>query len=235
MGFFLASCTFMRVPDFFVYREIKTQNYKLASWQKKLNSNTPIRIYIEGDGHAFNHIGMPTSDPTPRGTFLRQIAFNDPHENVVYLARPCQFVKDKNCQQIDWTTGRFSKKVIDSMAQAVQKIASNHPIVLIGYSGGGLVSGLIIDQHPELKVIKWITLAGVLNHTKWTESLKLPPLKNSLDLKKMPNVEQHHYVGDKDEIVPFQLTQDITPKNITILSGATHTTGFDDYIHEIYE
>lgn len=57
------------------------------------------KIYIEGDGRAFDIDGQPTSDPTPRGTMLREIAFGDTHPNVVYLGRPCQFVTNSACRQ----------------------------------------------------------------------------------------------------------------------------------------
>ncbi|MBR2299926.1 MAG: hypothetical protein IJ870_05075 [Alphaproteobacteria bacterium] len=68
--------------------------FKIASWQKITDKNAPYKIYIEGDGFAFNAHGSPTTNPTPKNTFLRQIAFNDPSKNVVYLARPCQYVND---------------------------------------------------------------------------------------------------------------------------------------------
>ena len=49
-----------------------------------------------------------------------------------------------------------------------------------------MLSGLIIEQNSQLNIEKWITIAGLLNHEKWTELLKLQPLKNSLNLKKIP-------------------------------------------------
>ena len=231
----LCSCQSVVAPDSFQYHEIQAATYKLASWQKITDKIDPIHIYIEGDGYAFNHIGYPTTNPTPRSTFLRDIAFNDPNKNVVYLARPCQYVDDQRCSTKDWTTGRFSQEIVDSATQAIKEISSKQPIVLIGYSGGALLSGLVIEQNPKLPVKKWITLAGVLNHKKWTQDLNLPSLKDSVDLQKMPTVPQLHLIGDKDSVVSYKLTKALVDnKNLIVVPDATHSGGFEDYYVTIY-
>ena len=231
----LCGCQGIAVPKTFMYREIQTETYKLASWQKITDKSQPIRIYIEGDGYAFNHAGQPTKNPTPQGTFLRKIVFNDPNPNVVYLARPCQFVKDDKCSQKDWTTGRFSQQIVNSTTQAIEKISEKQPITLIGYSGGALLSGLVIEQNSKLSVKKWITLAGVLNHTKWTEDLNLPPLKDSVDLEKLPTIPQLHLIGDKDKTVSYKLTESLLNKeNLIIIPNAKHDSGYEDYYQTIY-
>ncbi len=117
----MCGCRGVVAPDSFTYKEIQTDSYRLASRQKIADKKAPVRIYIEGDGYAFNHLGQPTTNPTPRGTFLRKIAFNDPNANIVYLARPCQFVEDRLCTQKDWTTGRFSQDIVNSTTQAIKK------------------------------------------------------------------------------------------------------------------
>jgi pimeloyl-ACP methyl ester carboxylesterase len=231
----LWGCQSITPPKSFIYKEIQTDTYKLASWQKITNAVYPVRIYIEGDGHAFNRLGYPTSDPTPLGTFLREIAFNDPNANVVYLARPCQYVKDDRCSVKDWTTGRFSEDIVKSAGQAIKKISGKNSVILIGYSGGALLSGLVIDQNPQLSVKKWITLAGMLNHSKWTQELNLPPLKDSVDLDKLPKVKQLHLVGDKDRVIPWRLTESLVDKNdLIIIPNATHDRGYNDYYTTIY-
>ena len=232
-------CQNITPPISFMYKEIKTDTYTLASWQKILDRGAPIRIYIEGDGNAFNNAGQPTTNPTPRGTFLRKIAFDDPNPNVIYLARPCQYVKDARCHQKDWTTGRFSQEIVDSTTQTIKSIIKNisnkSPVILIGYSGGALLSGLVISQNPQIPVKRWMTLAGVFNHGKWTQDLKLPPLKDSVDLEKMPTVPQLHLTGNKDKIVSYQLTESLVDKkNLIIVPNATHDSGYENYYSTIY-
>ena len=232
----LYGCQGIVAPESFTYQEIQTDTYRLASWQKISDKKSPIRIYIEGDGYAFNSYGQPTSNPTPRGDFLRKIVFNDPNTNVVYLARPCQYVNDPVCSETDWTTGRFSENIIESTTSAIKNISGKHQIILIGYSGGALLSGLVIQQNPKIPIKKWITLAGVLNHTQWTENLDLPPLKDSIDLEQIPNISQIHFIGDNDEIVSFELTQKLVdPNNLVIIPNATHNSGFDEYFSIIYK
>ena len=237
--FILFGCQGITPPDSFEYREIQTDSYKLASWQKITDKTAPVRIYIEGDGYAFDHRGQPTSNPTPHGTFLREIVFDDPNSNVIYLARPCQYVKDESCHQKDWTTGRFSQEIVDSTAQAIKNIIKNvsdeSSVILIGYSGGALLSGLVINQNPQIPVKKWITLAGVFNHGKWTQNLKLPPLKDSVDMEKLPTVPQLHLTGNKDKIVSYQLTKSLVDKkNLVVIPNATHDSGYENYYSTIY-
>ncbi|MBQ3695479.1 MAG: hypothetical protein II938_00705 [Alphaproteobacteria bacterium] len=232
----LCGCQGVVVPEVFTYREIQTNTYRLASWQKITDTTKPVRIYIEGDGHAFNHWGYPTANPTPQSVFLRKIAFNDPNANVVYLARPCQYVDDQRCTVKDWTTGRFSQEIVDSTALAIKEVASARPVVLVGYSGGALLSGLIIKQNSTLHVTKWITVAGVLNHKKWTEDLNLPPLKDSIDLDKLPTIPQLHLVGDKDKVVSYKLTKSLAnKKDVIVVPKATHDCGYEEYYSIIYE
>jgi len=217
------------MPDDFQYVPIQTDSYEIATWQKITNpNNNYVHIYIEGDGHSFDSHGRPTGDPTPRGTFMRDLAGVDYFENVVYVARPCQFIMDKNCSQTDWTTGRFSQTVIDAESQVINKIAKNKNVVLIGYSGGGMVSGLIIKQNPKLKVKKWITVAGVLNHKKWTNYFGDKPLDKSLDMDTLPNVSQTHFVGGRDRVVPYELAKTWADEHdIRLLPNASH----DDFKH----
>lgn len=224
--FLLSGCvgTYETYMSDFEYKPIKTTEYEIASWQKINNpQNKNIHIYIEGDGNSFTPYGHPSSDPTPRGTFMRDMAKQDSFDNVVYMARPCQFIMDKNCKKSDWTIGRFSQDIINAQSQAIKQIANNKRITLIGYSGGAMVSGLVIKQHPEMKFKEWITIAGVLNHNKWTQYFHDTPLSESLDMDTLPKVKQTHFVGGKDKIVPYDLAKQWTnADDIKLIPNATH-------------
>ncbi len=211
------------MPNDFEYKPITTQNHTIATWQKISDKKQPIHIYIEGDGHAFYANGLPTNNPTPSDSFLRNLASSDSHNNVVYIARPCQFIFDSNCDISDWTIARFSQDNIDSVAYVIKQIAKSRPIVLIGYSGGALMSGLIIEQNPNIRVKKWITVAGVLNHHDWTRYFGDADLDKSVDLEKMPNIPQIHYVGDRDTVVPLDLSKKwVKNDNLEVIPGASH-------------
>ena len=127
------------------------------------------------------------------------------------------------CDISDWTDGRFSESVIESVATAIRTIAGNRPVLLVGYSGGAMVSGLVILRHPEINVRQWITIAGVLNHTDWTNYFGDSPLIKSLDMTQLPDVPQLHYVGADDDIVPLELTQRMaSDTDIIVIPNATH-------------
>lgn len=222
--FLLSGCVSgWRASDDFLYVPIKVGDFEIVTWQKITNSDSAVHIYIEGDGRAFDGYGIPTNDPTPVGTLVRDLAMSDAAENVVYVARPCQFIISDKCTQSDWTDGRFSERIIDSMAAVIKTVSKGREIILIGYSGGAMVSGLIIAEEPELDVRKWITIAGVLNHNIWTNYFGDNPLSASMTLDKLPSVHQLHYVAENDEIVPLWMTQFMADEeDIIIVPGATH-------------
>ena len=213
------------VPSDFTYTVVRSGAYNLATYQRISDTTSPIHIYIEGDGAAFDAGGRPTHNPTPHGTFLRDLAAHDTSPNVVYLARPCQYIMSDSCAQTDWTDGRFSQKIIESMAHAIEQIAYKQPVILVGYSGGAMISGLIIEQHPSITVQKWVTIAGVLNHADWTDYFGDMPLRQSMNLNKLPYISQLHYIARDDAVVPNELSRKwVAPENLKIIDDATHSS-----------
>lgn len=232
---FLQSCSGISVPKNFLYQEITTQTYTLASWQKITDKKAPLRIYVEGDGYAFDRHGNPTDDPTPKSTLVRKLAFNDPNPNVAYVARPCQFIKTEFCTQKVWSTGRFSREAVQALYETSKSMANEREIIYIGYSGGALLTGLVIQNYPHLRVRKWITLAGLLDHKAWSDYMHLYPLSHSLNLTELPKIAQIHFIGGKDKIIPLPLMQKITKgKNLTVIPNAEHSKGLEQTAKQIY-
>lgn len=222
----------MQIPSDFVYKEINTDTFKLASWQKITNPTENVKIYIEGDGAAFTAEGRPSRNPTPKGTLLREIAFGDKHDNVVYLARPCQFVDDSKCVQKYWTTARFAPEVITAEAQAVRNISAGKGVTLVGFSGGAQIAGLVAVREPDISVKKLVTIGGNLDHRAWTTYHHLPPLKESLNLASYKDIYgkfvQKHYVGEKDEIIlPFLVKDFVSNNAVVVVKGASHNKGWN--------
>lgn len=230
----------VQVPEDFKYQEVPTKNFLIASWKKYKNPNSDFKVYIEGDGASFDAYGRPTGDPTPRGDFMRNLAFSDPSPNVIYLARPCQFVDDFSCNQRFWTGARFSPFVIESECEAIAALTSK-PVTLIGYSGGGMVAGLLSLFCPVVPTKKVITIAGNLDHLTWTRMERLTPLNESMNLAdykdQFAKVPQHHYVGSKDTVVPYNITMQTIPErsNVTLVTGATHNKGWEEIYPEIHK
>lgn len=215
---FLTGCVHRNVLTDFNHELVEADPYVLSTWYKITDPGKPLVVYIEGDGHSFNANGTVSSNPTPKSIFLREIAANDPRANVVYIARPCQYFQTEACSAADWTTGRFSQKILDSTDVAVKsfmKKAKTEKIILVGYSGGATLGGLIAVRHPN-QILHFSSIAGVLDHKQWTEYHKDLPLSDSLNLVDFRSlfltIPQHHYVGAKDSIVPPVLTQAILEK-----------------------
>ncbi|MDW3024776.1 MAG: hypothetical protein R8N50_03790 [Alphaproteobacteria bacterium] len=212
-----------RAPSDFIYVPIVSGNYTIASYQHLSDTTSPIHIYIEGDGSSFDAYGMPTSNPTPNGTLVREMVARDTSPNIVYLARPCQYIMSDACSKTDWTDGRFSPNIINSMAYAIKSVADRRPIILIGYSGGAMVSGIVINQNPDMDIKRWITIAGVLNHADWTSYFGDAPLSKSLDMITLPRVPQSHYIVQNDDVVPNILSYKwVDGHDLTIIPNARH-------------
>ena len=217
----------VQVPQRYQYKEIQTPSFTLAAWVKEDSKTAPFHIYIEGDGRAYTNSGFPSKNPTPKSQLMRQMAFADKAPNVAYIARSCQFVRDSVCTQEDWTIARFSPRAVVSMATAIKKVSGLRPVKIFAYSGGALLSGLVIVNYPEIKVKKWTTYAGLLNHSSWTQYKRLAPLTKSLDLIQLPLVPQMHYAGKKDKVIPIKLSILWTNnRNLVIVPNATHQGPF---------
>ncbi len=228
----LTACATIKAPEDFVNENINAEGFIIATWQKNTSPDATIKIYIEGDGHAFNSHGLPTSDPSPKGEMMRELAYGDNSLNVVYMGRVCQYQKSARCDKKYWTDARFAPEVIKAHYQVIKQIARGRPIILIGFSGGAQIAGLLAAT-TDLRIKKVITIAGNLDHKAWTDWQKLPSLKASLNLAnyrdKFKNIPQFHYSGGKDKVIPPLLTYRFVDNNELIfkVENAEHNRGWD--------
>ncbi len=99
------------------------------------------------------------------------------------------------------------------MTAAVDAELAAHPaarhVVLIGYSGGGVLAMLVADRVARVDVV--VTIAANLDIDAWTTLHDYSPLTASIDPAKMPGwrhgLRQVHLVGEQDENVPPQLVR----------------------------
>ena len=230
---FLCGCSSFEMPDTFRYRILKEQGFEISAWEKSHPSSDVYHVYIEGDGNAFNAHGLPTNDPTPKSAFMRKLAAQDTNVNVVYLARPCQFTKGSECVEKYWTTARFAPQVVEAEYQSIKEIIGNNAVVLIGYSGGAQIAGLIAVT-KDLNVKEVITIAGNLDHKAWTSCHHLSPLSESMNLadyaNKFASIPQKHYVGEKDKVIPPIITEEFVAdkSSVYIVPNASHDKGWEN-------
>jgi predicted esterase len=170
---------------------------------------TRLRVYLEGDGHAWATATQPSLDPSPHNLLVPRLAVSDPTPNV-YLARPCQFVMAAACHSALWTNRRFSQEVVTRFSQALDQLNQrygNRDFELVGYSGGAALALLLAAQRDDVAQVQ--TLAGNLSPRLWATMKGLSPLDGSLDpldyRNRLASVPQRHLTGDADLIVPGRL------------------------------
>ena len=101
--------------------ELSTRPFRLVGYVR-FAAVPVLRVYIEGDGHAWASPDRPSDDPTPWAPVALALAARDPSASVAYLGRPCQYValgSDPTCEAYFWTDGRYHESVIASMNAAI--------------------------------------------------------------------------------------------------------------------
>ncbi len=201
------------VKSGFHHQQIQTGLFALSAFIKIQNTTAnKIVIYIEGDGHAWKRKNKLSDDPTPRNPISLKLAISDVEPNVVYLARPCQYLDKeqlKKCSTKYWASHRYAEEVIAATSEAITKIKAQTKVAnieLVGYSGGGVIAMLIATARND--VSKITTIAANIDHESWSEWHGVSKLNGSLTplnyLTELEGINQQHYWGDKDKIVPYQ-------------------------------
>jgi len=218
----------------FTPKDYATSNFKIYTLQKITDPAKPFRIYIEGDGHAYISRTQPSSNPTPENPLLLNLISEDDSANIIYLARPCQFVADHKCEERYWTTDRFSPEVIGSIDEVIKDFR-NKKIELVGYSGGAEIAIFIASKNPN--VISVRTIAGNIDPETFTQYHNVTPLKlpdsYGRTIKAMSKIPQIHFIGSSDRIVPGIIAEKYMEKQennscttLVKVAGASHSEGW---------
>ena len=189
---------------------LNTSKFKLQSFYRFSKKEAPLTVYIEGDGLAWLNRNQPSMDPTPRNPLALRLAALDRGDNVLYLARPCQYVDlytEKLCSIPYWTHKRFAREVIISIDEAINKITSmtrSKNIHIIGYSGGGAIVAMVAAVRKDIASIR--TVAGYMDHVALNQKMNVSQLIGSLDpikvAPKLNKIPQIHYSGRRDKRMP---------------------------------
>ncbi len=181
---------------------------EVAYYNSVRASGGELHVYLEGDGLPWVRRFRVARDPTPRRPLMLRLMALDQTPSV-YLARPCYqgYAQDPPCTPWMWTQGRYSTRVVDSMAAALRKVMAGgryDGLVFLGYSGGGTLAMLLAERFPQTRAV--ITVAGNLDPDAWTAYHGYTPLTGSLNPARRPplslSVVQLHLAGSKDSDVP---------------------------------
>ena len=216
-----------------------TSYFNIYSLEKIKNENKLI-VYIEGDGLSWIDRFTASSDPTPVDPLAFKLSLVDGSENIVYLARPCQFEWSNNCNKDIWTNSQYSSIVLNSYKEIINNLSKKYKeIHLVGYSGGaGIVMYLGSINNKSIKSIR--TVAGNINHNELSKLLNISKLENSINFysieKKTKEIPQVHYYGLLDKTVPNELQIAFAKRNlnnncikIKSVSDTGHSEGWLDF------
>ncbi len=164
---------------------INTSQFQLLSYYRLTDDESSVTIYIEGDGYAFAGRHRISLNPTPKNPVSLKLALLDESANVIYIARPCQYVPLKNnpeCQSDCWTIKRYAPEVIEAINEVIddyKKIHNFKNIRLVGYSGGGTVAAILAAQRDDVLDLR--TAAGNLDIEMFVRQHNVTPLAGSLN------------------------------------------------------
>ena len=216
-----------------------TSHFDIYSLEK-IRNNKKLIIYIEGDGVSWINRNTISSNPTPSDPLAFKMALIDGSENIIYLARPCQYEWSDNCNKDIWTTSQYSRAVLKSYKEIINHLSKTYKeIHLVGYSGGaGIAMYIGTLKNESIKTIR--TVAGNINHNELSKILNISKLKKSINFysieKKLKKIPQIHYYGLNDNTVPNELHTSYELRNlgntcIKIKSAdkASHNEGWLDF------
>ena len=225
---------------------IDTNPFRLLSFERIRRPGANAVVYIEGDGLAFTQRNIVSLNPTPVNPVGLKLALLDDSANVIYLARPCQYIpvhENPDCHFEFWTTMRYAPEVIQSMNQEIDYYKNKYNIGgirLVGYSGGGAVGATLAARRKD--VIDLRTIAGNLDISAFTRYHKVTPLTGSLNpadyAKELSTVPQIHFTGTADDIITDSITGSylsaikkydpgLSCVVLQKVEGASHTRGWE--------
>jgi pimeloyl-ACP methyl ester carboxylesterase len=176
-----------------------------------------LHVYLDGDGTPW--IGrQPAADPTPRNPLMLRLMALDPAP-AVYVGRPCYHgtAAIAPCSARLWTNDRYSAEVVGSLSTVVRQFMTHEGyegIAWFGHSGGGTIAVLLAGRFPETRTL--VTIAANLDTAAWAAYAGHADLSGSLNPASAPplspQIQQWHYAGGKDCIVPPTLTAPVASR-----------------------
>lgn len=222
-------------------RHILAKTFVLTTFERVEKKDAVANIYIEGDGLAWVGKKTPSRDPTPTNPVALYLAAADTSQNVVYIARPCQYTKaaeNAPCHQKYWTSARFSPEVISAMDWALDDIKARHHINgfhIIGYSGGAAIGVLLAERRKDILSLR--TVVGNLDTDAFSQIHEISQLSESLNPAKaasnISHLPQHHFIGSDDPVVAPDIVRSFIKASgntrclhVSTIPDTTHETGW---------
>ena len=199
----------------FAVAPLRAGGFDLFALKRQSASAETLTIYIEGDGAPWSTPYHPPRDPTPRDPLALALASADTAPQVVWLARPCQYLSRaalRACDSAYWMERRFAPEIIaayDSAVTQLKTLSGARDVRMVGYSGGGVIAALVAMRRSDIASV--VTVAAPLSLTEWAARHDLSPLKGSLDPGRqkpgLVRASDVHFAGADDNIVPVGIVE----------------------------
>ena len=194
-----------------------------------------LTVYIEGDGRSWISRTELAADPTPRNGRVLKMAVRDPGD-AAYLARPCHYLDAAGlagCHRRYWSLARYGEDVVEAINVALDTLkqrAGARRLRLVGFSGGAQLAVLTAARRNDVAGI--ITIAGNLDHRRWTASQGVSALTGSLNAADVASVVRHipqvHFLGELDTTVGRDVIESyLTRMSATSQSRVIEVPGYD--------
>lgn len=230
--------------------DVRGGAFVLRIFSRVNDPGAPLRVYIEGDGLAWLSRTRISPDPTPDDPIGLRLAAADRSPNVVYVARPCQYLGRKinpRCDERYWTSHRFAPEVIDSVGNVIDEVKARSKlkrVELVGFSGGAAVASLAAAGRVDVSNLR--TVAGNLDHVILNRKKGVTPLIGSLNpadvASKLADLPQVHFLGGDDGVIEPYVAESFvrhagkqTCIRLINVPGASHTKGWDERWRRLIE
>lgn len=220
-GIFLAGCATpaQRIDAFALANGLDRQvvegrDFRHVVYTRHEGAST-LLVFLEGDGAPWFTPTIVSLDPTPTNPLMLRL-LTQTQGSVAYVGRPCYLglAQDSGCEPRWWTSARYHRRVVVSMAAAIQHLMAAQgyeDVALIGHSGGGALA-MLLAQEMGNQVRAIITLAANIDTDSWATFHGYTPLADSLNPANLPalpqSVYQAHFIAKEDRSVPPHITRD---------------------------
>ena len=115
--------------------------------KEEIRPGEPLVVFIHGDG------GAMRNDSYRRGYAHQFETMRDRGINAIAIARPGFWVATGKTKGIfmGWRGDTYLPEVVDGLAAALRRLREHYKpsrLVLLGHSGGSMISGILLGRHP---------------------------------------------------------------------------------------
>ena len=220
----------LSAPANLLKRQIDAGPFQIAVYERVHERGSAATLYIEGDGTMMH--------ATPSYPLALHLATRDLAENVIYIARPCQYAVEEDnspCTKDYWENGRFSLETMEAMNMVLEKLKNRYDFTgfnLVGYDGGGTVAALLAAKRSDILSLRTVAAnldidVNSANHQKPAMQSSLNPRDFAADLAHIP---QHHFIGAWDKDMLPNVSQSF--RNAMGPSACVRISTVDEVDHE---